>query len=80
MNKIIILLIATTIIYSCSNEKDAYRLASASRDLIGEKLNLIEKDINNTDTIIIESKNIIIRRFIIRLSNIVFSKTLLIIF
>ena len=31
--------------FSCSDEKDAYRLAAASRDLIGEKLNLIEKDI-----------------------------------
>ena len=29
--------------FSCSNENDAFKLASASRDLIGEQLNLIEE-------------------------------------
>jgi len=30
--------------FSCSNEKDAYKLASSARELIGEQLNLIEKN------------------------------------
>ena len=30
--------------FSCSNEKDAYKLAAAARDVIGDQLELIEKD------------------------------------
>ena len=30
--------------FSCSNEKDAYKLASSARELIGEQLNLIENN------------------------------------
>ena len=32
------------IFFSCSNEKEAYKLASAARDQIGEQLNLIESN------------------------------------
>ena len=32
------------IFFSCSNEKEAYKLASAARDRIGEQLNLIESN------------------------------------